>query len=84
MDIVRTERLCQWEIPMTPSGMEPATFRLVAANIPRLLAYIPCVFMLCIFNKLYQYKLKPKNVDRILVISTFNLLSQIKIYSVPL
>ena len=24
--IVRTERLCQWKIPMTPMGIEPATF----------------------------------------------------------
>jgi hypothetical protein len=26
---VRPEVLCQWEIPMTPSGIEPATFGLV-------------------------------------------------------
>jgi len=29
-DIVRSEVLSRWKIPMTPSGTEPATFRLLA------------------------------------------------------
>jgi len=39
--IVRSEGICQWEIPVAPSGIKPATFRLGTQCLKQLRYHLP-------------------------------------------
>ena len=45
--VVRSEGLCQWKIPMTPTGIEPATFRIVAQHLNHCATAVAYIRLCC-------------------------------------
>ena len=54
---MRPEGLCQWKIPMTPSGIKPAAFWLVAQYLDQLYHHVPPYIYICysyiVINMIY-------------------------------
>ena len=58
--IVRSEGLCQWKIPTTPSGIEIATFRFVAQHLNHCATAVPISYVyILLFLTSFRLALQP-------------------------